>query len=552
MGFREVAVFEVREVLRLWLRGEGLRSIERLSRVDRKTVRRYVEAAVDLGVDRDVGEAQLNDVFISLVVERVRPHRTDGHGAARRSLDPHRERIRAWLEDEGLTVVKVHDLLTRQGVVVPRRTLERFCAELSGPRRGQRTTVRVADGKPGDELQVDFGRMGIMYDPETDRRRVLQALILTACLSRYCFVWLTFSQTTESVIEGMEAAWTFFGGVFGVVIPDNMSAIVDKANPTEPRLNAAFVEYAQDRGFLVDATRVRHPKDKPRVERSVPYVRGSFFAGEHFVDLADAQRRAEQWCTTTAGLRIHGTTACRPAEHFATMEAPVLLEIPIGPYDLPYYATPKVHRDHHVEVAKALYSVPTNLIGRHLDARADKDLVKLFFRGQLVKVHPRQPPGGRSTDPDDLPEHTSVYALRDLDRLRSMAASHGDAVGAYAAVILDHPLPWTKMRQVYALLALAKKWGPERVNAACARAAESEAYSVSLIGRMIERATESGPEPVLPIQGRLLSPRFARPAEHFRIVPAKLMAPDTEGTPDGATETTTAPPVDTDATGALA
>ena len=45
MAFREVRVFEVREVLRLWLAGEGLRSIERLSQVDRKTVRRYVEAA---------------------------------------------------------------------------------------------------------------------------------------------------------------------------------------------------------------------------------------------------------------------------------------------------------------------------------------------------------------------------------------------------------------------------------------------------------------------------------------------------------------------------
>ena len=56
-------------------------------------------------------------------------------------------------------------------------------------------------------------------------------------------------------------------GCFAVVIPDNMSPIVDKANPLEPRLNQAFVEYAQDRGFLIDATRVRHPQDKPRVER---------------------------------------------------------------------------------------------------------------------------------------------------------------------------------------------------------------------------------------------------------------------------------------------
>lgn len=540
MGFREVPVYEVKDVLRLWLGGQGLRSVEKLVGIDRKTVRRYVEAACELGLERDAGEAQLSEVFIALVLERVRPHRVDGHGATWRRLEPHAETIKKWLEVDGLTVAKIHTLLTRQGICVPTRTLERYCSELCGPRRGRGTTVRVADGEPGQELQVDFGRMGILYDPDTDRRRVCHALIFTPALSRYSFVWLTFSQTIESIIEGFEAAWDFFGGVFAVVIPDNMSGIVDKANPTEPRINWAFSEYAQSRGFVIDAARVRRPQDKPRVERVVPYVRRSFFAGEHFIDLADAQRRATEWCRLIAGMRIHGTTACRPAEHFATMEAPVLHAVPTEPYDLPHYARPKVHRDHHVEVAKALYSVPGNLIGRHLEARADAQLVKLFFRGQLVKVHPRQAPGGRSSDPDDLPSHKSVYALRDLDRLRAMAESHGPAIGAYAAAILDHPLPWTKMRQVYALLGLVKKWGPTRVEAACARAAEAEAYSVSLIGRMIERAQENGVDPVLPLQGRLLPARFARPLEDFRVLPAKGLDPDTAAVSDRGTEATTA------------
>jgi transposase len=539
MSFREVRVFEVREVLRLWLRGEGLRSVERLAGMDRKTVRRYVEAAVDTGLDRDGGEDQLNDVFLSLVVEKVRPHRTNGHGASWRLLEEQQEKIRVWIDDQDLTVVKVHTLLARQGTTVPIRTLERFCAELCGPRRGRSTTVRVADGAPGDELQIDFGRMGLVFDSETGRRRVCHALIFTPSVSRYSFVWLCFSQTMADVIEGCEAAWTFYGGVFRTVIPDNMSPIVDKANPTEPRLNQAFVEYAQDRGFLIDATRVRRPQDKPRVERTVTYVRRSFFAGETFVDRADAQRRAVLWCTTTAGLRVHGTTACRPAEHFATVEAPALSPAPVFPYDLPHYATPKVHRDHHIEVAKALYSVPGNLIGRHVDVRADGQLVKVFFGGQLVKTHPRQAPGGRSTHAEDLPEHKSIYALRDLKRLESLAADHGPAIGAYAAVILDHPLPWTKMRQVYALLGLVKKWGPARVDEACAKAAAAEAYSVSLIGRMLERATESGVEQP-PVQGTLLTGRFVRPPEDFRLSPAKPVDLETTDTADRASDASTA------------
>src|SRR5512142_2572466 len=102
--------------------------------------------------------------------------------------------------------------------------------------------------------------------------------------------------------------------------------------------------------------------------------------------------------------------------------------------------------------------------------------------------------------------------MRDLDRLQRLTAAHAPAIGAYAAVLLDSPLPWTKMRQVYALLGLVKKWGPDRVEQACARAAESEAFNVGLIGRMIERATEGRIDQV-PLQGRLISPRFARPVE---------------------------------------
>ena len=536
MAFREVAVYEVREVLRLWLRGEGVRATQRLAQVDRKTVRRYVAAAVELGLDRAGGEAQLSEVFLGQVLERVRPHRLDGHGDAWRALEDQREQVRAWVDKDGLTTVKVGQLLARRGVIVPARTLDRFVVEVCGPRRGRAVTVRVADGQPGREVQVDFGRMGLIPDPGTGRRRVCHALIFTACLSRYCYVWPTFAQTTAAVIDGCEAAWSFFGGIFHVVIPDNLTPVVNDADPLAPRFNQAFAEYAQDRGFLIDPARVRRPQDKPRVERTVSYVRSSWFAGETFVDLTDARARAETWCRTTAGLRVHGTTATRPAQHFTLVEAPHLLPAPTWPYDLPTYVRAKVHRDHHVEVAKALYSVPGSLIGARVDVRADGQLVKIFHRGVLVKTHPRQPAGGRSTDAGDLPVHTRVYAMRDLEHLQRLAAGHGPAIGGYAAVLLDHPLPWTKMRQVYALLGLVKKWGPDRVEAACARAAEAEAFNVPLIGRMLERGLEAD----APRQGSLFPPpapsprsaasssasssastasqvpaRFARPADHF-------------------------------------
>jgi hypothetical protein len=255
-------------------------------------------------------------------------------------------------------------------------------------------------------------------------------------------------------------------------------------------------------------------RSKPRVERTVPYVRNNFFAGETFTGLADCRARADRWCTETAGMRVHGTTQCRPIESFRTEELPRLLCLPGLPFDVPRWSEPKVHRDFHVEVDKAIYSAPHRLIGQRVKARRDSTTVKLYFRGELVKVHPRKSPGQRHTDLADLPTGTEIYATRDLDRLRRMAADHGEAIGIYASALLDTPLPWTKMRQVYRLLGLVKKWGPARVEQACQRALDAEAVDVNLVSRMLERGREgtevdTRPEPVV-IQGR-----FARDASEF-------------------------------------
>jgi transposase len=519
VAFREVSVIEVREVLRAWLAGVGLRTVAGQAGVDRKTARRYVAAAEAAGVVRDGGEAQLTDELIGQVVQAVRPARAGGHGAAWEALEAEVERITEWVGKD-LSVVKIADLLTRRGVLVPYRTLHRFCTERCGFGRGGRTTVRVADGEPGVECQIDFARMGLVYDPGSGRRRVVHALIFTAVYSRHMFVWLTFSQTLIAVIAGCEAAWRFFGGVFRVLVPDNMSAVVAEVDAVNPRFTVGWLDYAQHCGFGTDPARVRHAQDKPRVERVVQYVRGNLFAGEEFLDLADAQARAEKWCRETAGLRIHGTTQARPVEMFTEHEAGVLLPVP-PPYDVPIFTRVKVHRDFHIEVGKALYSAPKVYIGQHLDVRADSALVKLFHRGQLVKVHPRQRPGGRWTDPEDLPAEKTGYALRDLHRLVAAARRHGPAVGIYAERLLEDKLPWTRMRQVYRLLGLARRYGDEPVNTACGRALELDVISVTKIASMLEKAAENTPTPLSPPVAAG-GARFARDPAEFNPRPVQL------------------------------
>jgi hypothetical protein len=378
--------------------------------------------------------------------------------------------------------------------------------------------VRVVDGDPGVECQIDFAQMGYLAEPavtgqaQAPRRRKVHALIFTAVVSRHMYVHLSHGQRLADVIAGCEAAWVFFGGVFKVLVPDNLKPVVTQSDAVNPRLSVGWLDYAQHAGFVTDPARVRSPQDKPRVERVVQYVRGNFWAGETFTDLADAQAAATRWCRDVAGMRMHGTLAARPVEVFTDLEAPVLLPVPAA-YDVPVLRVVTVHRDHHVEIAKALYSVPTDWIGARLDARADTALVKLFHRGRLIKTHPRQPPGGRSTDPGDLPAERVGYAMRDLDRLQATADRHGHHIGIYVQRLLDEPLPWTRMRSVYRLLGLVRRYGAGPVEDACATSLDLDVVSVAKIAAMLTRALETTAAQLPTSAG--VSGRFARDPSEF-------------------------------------
>jgi transposase len=341
--FREVSMAEVREVLRLRQQGRSLHAIERLLSVDRKTIRRYLEFAATAGFDPK-GDA-VSEAAVSAVLARARPGRPVWHGESWAELERHHAFLKARL-DAGLTLTKVQTLLGRQGIVIPYRTLQRYCtAELGWG--GHRDTVPVADGEPGHELQADFGRLG-KVGRAAGQRRLVKGLALTPCVSRYTFCWPTYGETLPEVIEGFEEAWTFYGGVFRVVIVDNLKAVVDRADPLNPRLNPGFLEYAQARGFVVDPCIIASPTQKPRVERAVPYCRNSGFAGENFADLEAAREGMVRWSLEEAGMRIHGTTPRRPREHFLEVEQAHLLPAPSSRYDVPIYARSKVARDHHL------------------------------------------------------------------------------------------------------------------------------------------------------------------------------------------------------------
>jgi hypothetical protein len=207
----------------------------------------------------------------------------------------------------------------------------------------------------------------------------------------------------------------------------------------------------------------------------------------------------------------------------------VLLAAPTTPYDIPLWSDPKVARDQLAVVAKALYSVPHRYVGQYLSARADQQLVRFYHRGLLIKTHPRQPPGGRSIDATDYPAERSIYALRNVTALQQQATSAGEAIGRFAAALLDSPLPWTRMRRVYALLGLVRRYGAARVNVDCAIALAAGMLEVQRLKRMLELG-QALPVPASPARA-IPRARFLRPASQYAL---PLASPERrpEGDPD--------------------
>jgi len=483
MPYHEVTMVEVKEVIRLWMSGYAKKRIAQQLGLDRRTVRRYVRAArrsgVELGGAGEPSEAQVGAVLALLRCSPTRPY-----GPAWALCGQQREFIASHLKS-GVRLMKVCRLLRRRGIEVPYGTLYRFAvADLSFGRSAP--TMPVADGEPGGEVQVDTGWM-ILLEPDVfGKRKKFRAWIFTPGVSRYRFVWPCFEETTQSAIEACEEAWNFYGGIFHVLIPDNTKAIVNEADSLEARINVAFLEYAQARGFVIDPTRARHPKDKGRVEKSVRDVRDDCFGGERLHGLPDARERARMWCKDEYGMRRHASTGRMPAEHFAREEQGLLLPAPERLYDVPIWARPKVGRDQYAQVARALYSLPTRYVGKRLTARADRITVRFYDAKSLVKTHSRVSWGKRSTDASDFPAERTAYALRDVAYLERKAKGYGEAVGRYASALLDSPLPWTRMRRVYALLRIAERYGAAEVNAACGRALEAEMVDVKRLKRMVE------------------------------------------------------------------
>jgi len=347
-----------------------------------------------------------------------------------------------------------------------------------------------------------------------------------AC-SRHMFVRPVLTMDQAAWTRAHVEAFAFFAGVPARLVPDNLRTGVERSDLYDPKMNRSYAELAVHYDTLIDPARVRKPKDKPRVERPMPYVRDSFWRGREFTSEAQMQQAAIDWCTNVAGKR-----SCRPLggaaplSVFTAVEAQRLTPLPQQRFVLATWSRAIVGPDIHVKVGRCLYSVPWRFIGQKIDARSTFTVVQIFCDGALIATHPAKT-AGKQTDMSHYPTEKIAFAMRTPTWCRTQAGEIGPHCTAVIAELLAVNALF-RLRAAQGVLRLGDKHGPDRLEAACGKAITVGDPSYRTVKGILAAGVEADPPPVPTGDGGAAA-FLHGPAQLF----ANVVALPTSGEPAG-------------------
>ncbi len=516
MSRERVEMDRLQELVRLHRMGTRAREVARLLGMGPNTERTYREAldAADL-LHGPVGELPEVDV-LKAAVDRYAPAKPKPQQTS--SIEAWTEQVKALMGD-GLKARGIFDRL-RLEKEPPFEgkypAVRRLVAAIKRAQGFQPGDVAIpVETEPGEVAQVDFGEVGRLFDPETQRLRRAWAFVMVLGFSRHMVVRVVFDQKVTTWLRLHVEAFEELGGVVRTVVPDNLKAAVIQAAfgvSSGCALNRSYRELAQHYGFKVDPTPPYAPQKKGKVESGVKYAKGSYFNGREGDPVDEVRRDLPRWVKEIAGTRVHGTTGKPPLALFEEVERAALLPLPAKAFEAVQWAKVTVHRDSHIAFERRLYSVPWRLIGKELWARVTEGTVALYCDDTRVATHPRRGASLRSTAETHLPEHRGPLRHRNRAYWEDRARALGAEVHRYIQDVFDADPVLSSLRTVQAMVLHLETFPPERAIAACRRAAYYGNHSYVGLKTILEKALDLDPLPlaiVSPTEPQS-KPRFAR------------------------------------------
>ena len=400
----------------------------------------------------------------------------------------------------------------------------RFCVHYERWLGAQGVVMRLSY-PAGERTFVDFsGDKMPVVDPSTGE--VCEAEIFVAVLgcSGMLYVEATADQGLESWLMAHVHAFEAYGGVTVATTPDNLRSGVTKACYYEPEINRSYSDLADHYGTVILPTRAYRPRDKAAVEAGVLVVERWVLAPlrkQRFFSLAELNKAIKHKVAELAERPFRGEPTSRK-ELFEEMERPALKPLPTQRYELAQWKKVTVNIDYHVEHDRHCYSVPYTLVHQKLELRATESTVEVYKANRRVASHVREHGRRRYlTDPAHMPPSHRAHLEWTPSRLVEWARSVSPHAGDLAEKILaSKPHPEHSYRACLGLMSLAKRYGDERLGAACQRALASGAISYTSVKSILAQSLDRAPLPAA-------SPAPA-PAEHENLRGAGYYAQGSE------------------------
>lgn len=486
MAGKEKTVFDIRELVRRLKLDQKERTIGRQMGIHRKTIKKYRELAqkyewLAKGADLPTPEA----ISKALQEEEVK---TVPNPFEISTVELYRTVVESLLQDPNMSVTVVLQRLREHGYAGSYSSVRRFVSKVQGPRIPEGfCRIEVA---PGTEAQVDFGSVGMLFDPIKKTNRRGWVFVMTLSYSRHMFIKIVFDQSSWTWLHLHQEAFEFFGGVPKTIVLDNLKAAIVKASVHDPLIQRSYRDQAEHYGFVVDPNRPRTPRHKGKVERSVGYIKQNFLPSRVLRDIDDANDQLQQWNHEIAGLRVHGTTGWKPLEQFENVERSALKPLPSEKWEPSIWKEATLHSDCYMHVEKSFYSAPFRFVDQQLLAQVTTHSVRIYRDLDLVATHKRALiPRSRVFNEDHFPPHKVELLKATPQWCFKKAAEIGPSTLEWMQRYLSDRV-MLKVRSGFAALKFAEKFTPQRMENACRRALDFDEVGFNSLKRILEHGLD--------------------------------------------------------------
>lgn len=349
--------------------------------------------------------------------------------------------------------------------------------------------------KAGEKLFIDYAGQTIpIVDPSTGEIWEAQLFIAALGASNYAFAEATPSQNLPSWIRSHVHAFEFFQGVPEILVPDNLKAGVTTPSLYEPDINPTYQDLAQHYGTTVIPARPAKPRDKAKVESAVLFAERWILAAlrnHTFFSLSELNQAIAQKLKELNEKPMQKLDASR-IELFEKIDKPALKPLPLQPYEYAEWKKARVNIDYHVEVLFHFYSVPYQLIKKQLDVRITATTIEVFFKNKRVASHLKSHlKRGFTTCPEHMPLAHQKYLEWTPSRIIQWAAKNGPHTEKLITHVLEsRSHPQQGFRSCLGIMRLAKRYSPQRLERACARALLIRAYSFKSIESILKKGLD--------------------------------------------------------------